>query len=296
MITQDATSTFALLWDSDYLKFVGYSCRPAELLSTLERYPGPPGRLTNMIKSLQEQDLQAERGLIIAVLSIGNYANDIERTVIEEAMVANWKSYFLFNEDMLIAPNGLTPSQGNKEELGRATVRALLRNDLIRQGETVIDIGSGHGIIASELAAKGIAVEAIEPGRWDPIVFPDTKKLTAQSFTRSFPDKKFSVALLAGFNPNGISCAITQLAATSDIVSQVCKLTTSRALFLISSVDPGLISHTSEVYLLPKLESKFSEVEYLSADTLGEDYSVGGHLGLFKCSGPKNKSTTKPVL
>lgn len=62
----------------------------------------------------------------------------------------------------------------------------------------------------------------------------------------------------------------------------------------ISSMDPQFVSGTSEYRLRPHLSENFDKVEYLSARKLGEEFSIGGQMGVFKCSEPKRKNEATP--
>jgi hypothetical protein len=77
-----------------------------------------------------------------------------------------------------------------------------------------------------------------------------------------------------------------------ELIGDLAKMTADAgtALIGISSMDPQYVSGTSEYRLRPHLEEDFGAVEYLSAVKLGEEYSIGGQMGLFKCSKPKRKS------
>lgn len=128
-----------------------------------------PGRLTTMINSLPacERNKPACPRLVIAVLTSRTVQRadlTTERPAAETAMLAHWDGCFHNNNHQLVTANGFNPSLKDIEELGEKTVQVLRRNDLICQGDSVIDVGTGKGFIAKHLALQGVKVEAIEPG------------------------------------------------------------------------------------------------------------------------------------
>lgn len=254
---------------------------------------GAPGVLTELITSLspEERKKRVEKRLLLAVFTAdgmqGSEESQVRRPA-EVAMLAQIDSYFHFNFDPRISANGFSPTEEQIEQLGIRTVEIYITNDLIKITDTVLDVGSGKGYIAKYLAKKHVNVEAIDPNEYSANpAFPETKKMTIEQYASAYPGKQFSVVHAGNFRP------LTKdrwfdVATYQKMIDEMAKLTADGGIALIgiSSMDPAFVSG-SRYNLRPLLAKAFGHVEYLSARRLGQKFSIGGQMGVFKCSDPR---------
>lgn len=259
------------------------------------------GRLTKLINELPLDELNKPvcPRLSIAFATsrtVEGVDQQTERRAAEIAILAHWQGGFHCNNHAMVVENGFKPSRSDIEELGKTTVEVLLRNGLIRQSDSVIDVGTGAGFIPKHLTLRGVEVEAIDPREMrdgDELVFSTTQKLTAKQYTVNYPGNRFAVVHVANFSPRPPpGKRYFELGAAREFIGDLAMMTSDAgtALIGISSMDPQYVSGASVYRLRPHLEEYFGEVEYLSAIKLGKEYSIGGQMGIFKCSRPKRKN------
>ena len=282
---------------------------PTELLSTMDAAfenrtgdAGRPGELTAAIQSLPtpERDFSAcDTELVVAVLtSLTVQREDLEteRDLAEKGILAHWHGGFHNNNDKMVSENDLRPTLKDIEESGKITVKALLRKDLIREGDSVIDVGTGKGFIPKYLALQfGKDLEAIEPGNFLPGERPAyaTKQLTAKEYIEKHPSKKFSVVSAMNICPRFASAGrvadIFDMGMVGEFIRDLSNMTSDGGTTLIgiSSTDARYLSRRSEFQLWPYLKENYEEVECLWPEDLDEKFSIGGQMALLKCTGPK---------
>lgn len=283
---------------------------PAKLLSATDAAfenrrgdAGRRGQLTAAIQSLpsQERDFSAcDAKLVVAAFTSSTMQRqdlETERHIAEKGILAHWHGGFHNNNHEMVSENDLMPTLKDIEETGKMTVEVLLRNDLIREGDTVIDVGTGKGFIPKYLALQaGIDVEAIEPGTFLPRerpAFDATKQLTAKEYTEKYPGQQFSVVSAMNICPAFVSAGrvadIFDMGMVREFIGDLSKMTSDGGTTLIgiSSMDPRYLSLRSEFQLWPYLKENYQEVECLWPEDLGEEFSIGGQMALLKCTGPK---------
>lgn len=301
-------STPALITDQE-----GNSGRPAiapqELTGAMDKafsgrlagLPRKPGKLTEMINGLppDQQEQPVSPRLSVAVLtsrSMQRTDMTTERPAAEAGMLAQRDGYFQNNNHPMISANGWKPTDRQLEELAVRQVVTYLSNGLIKPKDTAIDVGSAKGYFAQHLAGKVASVEAIEPGKFgesEHPVFGETKPLTAEQYIKSYPDKRFSVVHAGNFSPRS-DTGFVEVDTCKQVIGHLSQLTTDDGTTLlgVSSMDPQFVSGTSQYRLRPLLEQCFGKVEYLSPKKLGQEFSIGGQMGVFKCSLPKRDSVS----
>lgn len=263
--------------------------RPSELARK-------PGRLTTAINSLppRDQNVPISPKLSVAAFTSRTVQRadvSTERMAAEVGILAQRDGCFHHNNHPMVAANGWKPTNEQIEELGKRTVDVYLANGFIRPHDTVIDIGTGTGFVAKHLEARGINVEAIEPGAGEVPGFPKAHRLTAKQFIEQHPGKRFSVVHAGNFSPLS-NTGYLEMGAARQMLAELRDMTADDGSLLlgVSSMDPQFVSGTSEYRLRPHLEQNFEKVEYFSPKKLGEEFSIGGQMGVFKCSGPRRQA------
>jgi cell wall-associated NlpC family hydrolase len=134
-------------------------------------------------------------------------------------------------------------------------------------------------------------VEAIEPSIGDLPGFSKAHRLTAKQFLEQHPGKRFSVVHAGNFSPLSDTGHL-EMGAVRRMLAELRDMTTDDGSLLlgVSSMDPQFVSGTSQYRLRPHLEKNFEKVEYFSPKKLGEEFSIGGQMGVFICSGLKRQA------
>lgn len=268
-----------------------------------------PGVLTGLIDLLPEEQLDLPVPPPLAVAALTSHAlqskdTETERPAVEAGIRAQVAGKFLFNNHKMVKVNGWQPTSEQIEELGKQTVAAYRKKGWIKKGDTVIDVGAGHCYVSKHLKLEGIDVEAIEPAatRAGKAVFRDVQPLTAEQYIAKFSGKRFSVVHAGNFSPidregwiemaSGKRAPRIKKESCKQMIGQLSNLTADEGIALIgiNSMDPQFVSGTSEYRLRPLLEKHFGKVEYFSPKKVYEDdqhFSIGGQMGVFKCSLPK---------
>ena len=293
--------------DNGPASYVSRNFTPNFMLSLLRQAPGNESHLTRLLQDVPQN--MRDKPYSDPKLSLAFASRlylELNRPALEMSILGQWKSDYHFNQSEIVALNQAINGypKSDPEELSQRMISSYIKAGLLTKDDLILDVGSGRGAAVAALLRFGFNVLGIEPDFRSTVTqHLDNRAafilaLKLQAYAIQNQGKKFTKVMFCNFYPISNDTAPDGQLNKSAVkpLAQVASYMTDKngmGLFGINSGNPQFIAPGCNLNIKKDLESAYEKVTYMSASKFPEEFkqffSVGGQMGVYICTGPKQK-------